>query len=88
MSPRAPRAPRSAPICRSSTSKPGSDDALEARALDEKLERILSLFHHRPLEYAEVMRAAIALNGSFFNAQRMVSQYVENAYLARPSSSA
>jgi len=33
------------------------------------------------------MRAAIALNGSSFT-QRMVSQYVENAYLARASSSA
>jgi hypothetical protein len=26
------------------------------------------------------MRSAIALNGSFFNTQRMVSQYLANAY--------
>jgi starch phosphorylase len=26
------------------------------------------------------MRFAIALNGSFFNTQRMVQQYVRNAY--------
>ena len=26
------------------------------------------------------MRSAISLNGSFFNTQRMVSQYVLNAY--------
>ena len=26
------------------------------------------------------MRTAIALNGSFFNTQRMVGQYVHNAY--------
>jgi hypothetical protein len=26
------------------------------------------------------MRSAIALNGSFFNAQRMMIQYVKNAY--------
>ncbi len=26
------------------------------------------------------MRSAIAINGSFFNAQRMLSQYVKNAY--------
>jgi starch phosphorylase len=26
------------------------------------------------------MRHAIALNGSFFNTQRMVQQYVRNAY--------
>jgi len=28
------------------------------------------------------MRAAIAHNGSFFDAQRMVSQYLDNAYVA------
>jgi len=28
------------------------------------------------------MRSAIALNGSFYNAQRMLFQYVENAYVA------
>ena len=60
---------------------PESNDALEARSLYDKLERIiLPLFHREPLGYAEVMRAAIAHNGSFFNAQRMVSQYVDNAY--------
>jgi hypothetical protein len=26
------------------------------------------------------MRSAIAINGSFFNTQRMVSQYLANAY--------
>ncbi len=58
-----------------------SDDVLEARTLYEKLERIiLPLFHRQPLGYGEVMRGAIAHNGSFFNTQRMVSQYVENAY--------
>ena len=46
-----------------------------------KLERvILPLFYGLPFAYAEVMRAAIALNGSFFNTQRMVRQYVHNAY--------
>ena len=64
---------------------PESDDALEARSLYEKLEQtILPLFHAEPQRYAEVMRAAIAHNGSFFNAQRMVSQYVDNAYLSAP----
>jgi hypothetical protein len=28
------------------------------------------------------MRSAIALNGSYFNTQRMISQYVRNAYAA------
>ena len=34
-----------------------------------------------PNAYTEVRRSAIALNGAFFNAQRMVLQYVRNAYL-------
>ncbi len=65
---------------------PQGDDALEARSLYDKLERaILPLFQREPLRFAEVMRAAIAHNGSFFNAQRMVSQYVDNAYLSSPA---
>ncbi len=55
-----------------------SRDALD---LYIKLERvILPLFYGLPFAYAEVMRSAIALNGSFFNTQRMVRQYVHNAY--------
>lgn len=49
-----------------------------------KLERlIVPLFYGLPYAYAEVMRGAIALNGSFFNTQRMVTQYMKNAYFPR-----
>ena len=41
---------------------------------------ILPLYYGLPFAYAEVMRSAIAINGSFFNTQRMVEQYVRNAY--------
>jgi starch phosphorylase len=59
-----------------------SDPVREAVSLYNKLEYvILPLFYGRPLAYAEVMRLAIALNSSFFNAQRMVGQYLRNAYL-------
>lgn len=58
-----------------------SDPAVEAVSLYEKLEYlILPAFYKRPNAFAEIMRSAIAMNGSFFNAQRMVSQYVKNAY--------
>ena len=58
-----------------------ADPEKEVRSLYDKLEFvILPLFYKRPLAYAEVMRSAIALNGPFFNAQRMLSQYIENAY--------
>jgi len=63
--------------------EPESNPSVEITSLYEKLESvILPLFYERPREYAEVMRSAIALNGSFFNAQRMMFQYFQNAYKA------
>lgn len=59
-----------------------SDSAAEARSLYDKLENvILPLYHRRPDAFAEMMRSTIALNASFFNSQRMMSQYMQNAYL-------
>lgn len=50
----------------------------EAASLYEKLEHlILPTFYKRPDAFIEIMGLAIAVNGSFFNAQRMVSQYVK-----------
>jgi starch phosphorylase len=58
-----------------------NDSSAEAASLYEKLERvILPLYYKEPDKYAQVMRSAIALNGSFFNTQRMIWQYVRNAY--------
>jgi glycogen phosphorylase len=46
-----------------------------------KLERVIvPMFYGHPFAFAEVQRAAIAINGSFFNTQRMVQQYVQHAY--------
>ena len=60
---------------------PEGDPSRDALDLYIKLERvILPLFYGLPFAYAEVMRSAISLNGSFFNTQRMVRQYVHNAY--------
>jgi starch phosphorylase len=38
------------------------------------------MFYERSTAFTNVMRSAIALNGSFYNAQRMISQYLKNAY--------
>ena len=63
------------------TPDPAGDPSRDVADLYIKLERvILPLFYGLPFAYAEVMRSAIALNGSFFNTQRMVRQYVHNAY--------
>jgi starch phosphorylase len=59
---------------------------VEITSLYEKLDHvILPLFYTRPGAYAEIMRSAIAVNGSFFNTQRMLAQYVKNAYFANGS---
>ena len=58
-----------------------NDSAVEAQSLYHKLETvILPLYYHEPDSFAQVMRSAIALNGAFFNTQRMLFQYVRNAY--------
>jgi starch phosphorylase len=60
------------------------DPASEVSTLYDKLERqILPMFYGTPNRYTEVMRSAIAMNGSFFNTQRMVQQYLANAYMLR-----
>jgi len=61
---------------------PGREgDVSQATSLYRKLEEIIiPMFYNRPAEYARVMRSAIAVNGSFFNTQRMLYQYENNAY--------
>jgi starch phosphorylase len=56
-----------------------------ADSLYEKLERaVVPCFYRDRQRFLEMMRNAIALNASFFNTQRMVLQYLYDAYLERP----
>jgi starch phosphorylase len=58
------------------------DNATDAESLYSKLESvILPLFYEDRNRYLAVMQHAIAINGSFFNTQRMVQQYITDAYL-------
>jgi glycogen phosphorylase len=60
-----------------------NDSVAEAVSLYEKLEQvILPLYYKETEKFTQIMRAATALNGSFFNTQRMLLQYVRNAYVA------
>ncbi len=59
-----------------------SNPAREVTALYDKLENIIvPMFYHQPTVYDGVMCQSIALNGSFYNAQRMIFQYMEHAYM-------
>jgi glycogen phosphorylase len=56
---------------------------LDAESLYSKLEMlILPLFYREQDRYLDVMRHAIALNGSWFNTERMLDQYLRKAYFA------
>jgi glycogen phosphorylase len=55
-----------------------ANDASELYGVLE--DTVLPLYHNNRQGFIEVMRHAIALNGSFFNTQRMLQQYVAKAY--------
>ncbi len=62
-------------------SGPAEQSARDAASPYDTLEqRILPLFYHDRDRFVEIMRHAIGLNGSFFNTQRMMHQYVVKAY--------
>jgi len=58
-----------------------STSTSEAEILYSKLENIiLPMYYHNRDAYIDVMKNTIAINGSFFNTERMISQYVTKAY--------
>jgi starch phosphorylase len=59
----------------------GEDDTAEATSLYEKLEKsVVPLYLKSPEAWGNLMRTTVAYNGSFFNTNRMVKQYIRNAY--------
>ncbi len=57
------------------------DDAKDAGSLYDKLEKVvLPMYYKDHSAFLEIMRHAVALNGSFFNTHRMLQQYVVKAY--------
>ena len=56
-------------------------DVEASRSLYEKLERaVVPCFYRDRPRFLGIMRNAIALNASFFNTQRMMLQYLYDAY--------
>ena len=58
----------------------GADDAAEADSLYHKLETAVVPLYQTRDQWAKLMRTTLAFNGSYFNTNRMVKQYVRNAY--------
>ncbi|HEX2965846.1 MAG TPA: alpha-glucan family phosphorylase [Syntrophorhabdaceae bacterium] len=62
-------------------SQGGQNSSIDAASLYDKLENIIiPLFYKNRGQFINMMLHCIALNGSFFNTQRMLQQYVLNAY--------
>lgn len=59
-----------------------SERSPDAICLYDKLEQIIvPMFCQDRERFVEIMRHAIAINGSHFNTQRMLQQYISSAYL-------
>jgi glycogen phosphorylase len=58
----------------------GESDAAEATSLYDKLEQRIAPMYGRPNAWARMQQHCIAMNGSFFNTDRMLAQYFANAY--------
>ena len=57
-----------------------ADSASDAEDLYRKLEHVINLYYSDHPKFCSIMLHSIALNGSFFNTQRMIQQYVLKAY--------
>ena len=56
-------------------------EACHAAALYDKLEqKVMPCFYREREGFIDIMKHTIAINGAFFNTQRMVGQYLRNAY--------
>jgi len=74
---------------RSAAGNAPTDNAAEAESLYAKLEGvILTMYYNDRAKFLEVMQHAIAINGSFFNTQRMVQQYITTRICAEAARSA
>ena len=56
---------------------------LRSLTCSNKLEEIVPMFYKDSNRYIDIMRMSVPSMSSFFNTQRMVQQYVTNAYLMR-----
>jgi len=57
------------------------DSVMDTSALYDKLEHIIiPMFYNHKRTYLGIMTNALALNGSFFNTQRMLEEYILKAY--------
>jgi starch phosphorylase len=69
------------PLEQLSEEQNGQNSVKDAKALYDKLEKVIvPMFYNDKRTYLSIMKGALALNGSFFNTQRMLEEYILKAY--------
>ncbi len=62
---------------------PGSQDEKDAISLYNLLEKdIIPIYYQQPETWRKIMRFTIGINASFFNTERVLREYAQNAYLS------
>ncbi|HPY08748.1 MAG: alpha-glucan family phosphorylase [Patescibacteria group bacterium] len=60
----------------------GSLNSKDAASIYDLLEKeIMPIYYHHPEDWQEIMRFTIGVNASFFNTERVLREYAQNAYL-------
>ena len=57
-----------------------NQDEVDSQSIYRKLDHIISKYSNERKEWLDIMRNCIALNGSYFNTNRMVKEYATEAY--------
>ncbi len=59
-----------------------TQNSKDAASLYDLLEKeIIPIYYHEPMSWKKIMRFSIGVNASFFNTERVLREYAQNAYL-------
>ena len=57
-----------------------NEDEIDSKSIYRKLDHIISMYENERQAWLNVMKECISVNGSYFNTDRMVKEYVSEAY--------
>jgi len=57
-----------------------NEDEIDSKSLYRKLDHIISLYENERQAWLNIMKQCISVNASYFNTDRMVKEYVNEAY--------
>ncbi len=57
-----------------------NEDEIDSKSIYRKLDHIISIYENERQEWINMMKQCISVNGSYFNTDRMVKQYINKAY--------